>query len=326
MFLRTIGKAIAGCLLLLGSASLLGSQNSPLPKYRVIKGYPPRDNAAAINAAADQGYRLLFAYNFVVMRLEATPPDTYRYAPLPRSGEPASLNALNQQGALGYGWSERADILEKQPHPRNYEYRMPEGFTGKALDRSREALLDQGFQVVRDFGASAMLMHEIGSTLPGTHPKRVRLADALRKDNVMKNVSELAAQGYRYRSPALSKRGGGKAVAMEECDATFSGPFEYRSFDVKDGEQLERDLNALGHDGFRVAPKSLAWTPHLAEHSTRQSQVFVYRVIPASGDSTMEESLNELDRDGFIPLGVAYVGWNLRPYLVLEKATVSATP
>lgn len=35
--------------------------------------------------------------------------------------------------------------------------------------------------------------------------------------------------------------------------------YRYRSVNVKAPEQLERDLNVLGQDGFHVVPKSLDW-------------------------------------------------------------------
>jgi hypothetical protein len=316
-------KIISGLLL---ATSFLGAQDVSLPKYKVVKGYPPNEAAAPMNAAADQGYRLLFAARLAVMRLDAAPPDTYRYLPIPDAGGQASLlNALNQHGALGYGWREESDVLEKAPHPRNYEYKTLEGLAKKSRDRSYQSLLEQGFHVVAERGFGPVFMREVGETHSAEPPNPVRVVDAFRTSNMMKDIAELAARGYRYRGPEVSRKGGGKAVSMEKCDSACRGPLEYRAFDVNNSRQLEKDLNLLGRDGFHVVPRSLACSPNLAERPAKHEQSYSYRVIDVADEKATEQSLNAADRDGFVPLGfAAHVGWNVHVFVVLEKATVSA--
>jgi hypothetical protein len=296
-----------------------------------VKGHPANEAAAALNGAADQGCRFLFEVPFedrlAVMRLDATPPDTYRYMPVPESGGPASLiNALNQQGALGYRWLDGTDVLEKEPHPRNYEYRHSEGFTQGTRDRLAESLVEQGFHVLRGVAAGPIFIREFGNARPATRPKPVRVVEASHTGNLMKDIVALAGQGYRYRAPVSSRAGDRQAVSMEECDSTCGGPFEYRSFDAHDSAQLERDLNVLGRDGFRVVPISLEWRLHLAERPTNHARRFVYRVFEASSESSTEQRLNEGDRDGFVPLGATvHIGWTGHVYFVLEKAVARET-
>ncbi|MGD0157068.1 MAG: hypothetical protein ABSB50_13290 [Terracidiphilus sp.] len=321
-------RTITSALLLL-TFSILVAQNSPLPRYKVLNGYPRLEAITAINQAADQGYRILLTSRFVVMRLDATPPDTWRYMPSPQpTGTNAFLNALDQQGALGYGWLADTEFLEKQPHPRNYEYRLLEGVTVKSRAHSLESLEQDGFTRVgmtrRD--VRLVYMHEIGSP-PPEHPRHTRELDALRAHNLMKNISELAAQGYRYRTSEISYEGG-RAVSMEECDASCGGPFEYRSFDVKNSEQLEHDLNALGKEGFRVLPKSLDWPPGLVERPLKHSGVFSYCVGDASSEASVQQFIDDCDRDGFAPINfAAHVGWIVGGFFIIaEKAEVSPAP
>ena len=279
-----------------------------------------------MNAAADQGYRLLFTGRLAVMRLDSAPPETFRYQVIPDEGRRAQLlNALNQQGALGYGWRKDTPFLEKAPHPRNYEYEVATGFTEASRHRSYEAALEQGFDTMQERPAGTVMMREVSDTHPVQYPKPVRIADALRGSNLMKEISKLAAQGYRYRASSASKKGGGRAVEMEWCDPKCGGPFEYRIFDVKDAAQLEHDLNQLGTDGFQVVLKSLGANTELVERPATHSQTFVYRVMEAPDESTTEQALNAADRDGFVPLGfTAHVGWNVHVFVVMEKATASS--
>lgn len=320
---RRWSAAIVGCLLL--TTFFVNGQNSASPKYKVVKGWPTDKAVEPINAAADQGYRLLFMGRLAVMRLDTAPPDIYRYRAIPEENRRAQLlNALNQQGALGYGWLKGPDMLEKEPHPRNYEYEVVTGFTRKSRDRAYDAALDQGFRPIAERTAGTIMMREVGETRPIKDAKLLRIADATRTSNLMKDINELA-QGYRYRSPEVSKKGG-KAVSMEPCDSTCGSPFEYRAFDVKDAAQLEHDLDLLGADGFRVVAKSLSTDVRLVERPAKHTRRFTYRVIDAPDENTTEQGLNAADRDGFVPLGfAAHIGWNVHVFVVMERAMASAS-
>lgn len=330
-----MNRTVAFALYLLFS-TLLAAQDSPLPQYKVLKGYPLQQAIVAVNQAADQGYRILLSSRLIVMRLDATPPDTWRYQRRPEPGGiNALLNALNRQGALGYGWLAGTEFLEKQPHPRNYEYTTLEGVTEKARSRSLDSLLQQGFTRVGAIGQHVGALHddltiymrEIGSGRPAALPHASREVDALRRSSLMNNISALAAQGYRYRESGLSS-GGGSAVSMEECNASCGGPFEYRAFEVKNPAQLEHDLNALGQEGFRVLPKSLDWGPGLVERPLKHTAVFTYRVGDASNEAAVQQFVDGCDRDGFAPIGfAAHVGWTAGAFFIIaEKAEDSPAP
>jgi len=295
-----------------------------LPKYKVVKGYPGAANIAAINAAADQGYRVAFAYQSTVLRLESIPPDTYRYLPLPQARAGASfLNTLNQQGALGYRWVDT--LLEKEPHPRNYEYRTAEGFTLNSRDASAEELVREGFEQIGESLGGVVYIRELGnSDIKTRRPSRV-LYERTGK-NFMKKIGPLAREGYRYRSKEPI-RGGRRGLMMELCDSSCGGAVEYRSFDVKEAAQLEHDLNSLGAEGFRVLPNSLYNEPYLAERTAAARQSYSYRVISVSDDQAVEDALNAGDREGYDALGVAaHVGWTAHVFVILKKTIASTAP
>jgi hypothetical protein len=314
-----------------------------LPKYAVIKTENGDAYLARVNELADQGYRVRVVSRYTVLRLEAAPPDTYRYIRLEVKGGPAQfINWINDQGAHGYRWLPRTGLLEKAPHPRNYEYRYAShGALGPSRGHELSAMAEQGYQPVELVGFA----HSIGATTrevfferdldqpapaPPSHPgTAIAVADAMRAGNVMKRVDELAKQGYRYAGPHDSNKGGGIAAMMQKCPEDCSGRYEYRYFDAKSLEQVERDLNALGKEGFRVVPSALTWRPHVLERDRQAKQAFVYRVLDPVDAADLERRVNAADAEAFVPLDfVWHAGFaTAQGFLVLEKeTTASANP
>lgn len=308
-------------------------------KYAVLKTENGETYLTSVNQLSDQGYRVLIAGKFTILRREATPPDTYRYLRLEVKGGPAQFaNWINEQGAHGYRWMARTGLLEKAPHPRNYEYRnSPHGALGPSKGRELSSLLEEGYRPMgivyfsHAIGAATKEMyfeHEVGqpayasSLAPGSE---IQLADAMRAGNVMKHVDELARQGYRFLSPHDSNKGGGIAVMMEKCRDDCAGRYEYRYFDAKDAPQIEHDLNPLGKDGFQVLPDALHARPHLLERDMRAKRSFAYRVLDAKDAAGLEQALNAADQEGYVPLDfVWHVGWTAEGFLVLEKETTAS--
>ena len=309
------------------------------PKYAVLKTNFKDTFADSVNQFADRGYRLLIHGPFTILHLEATAPDTYRYLSLEEKNGPAQFsNWINEQGARGYRWRPRTGFLEKAPHPRNYEYRnAPHGALGPSKARELSSIYEEGYRPMgvvyfsHALGASTSEMyfeHEIGQpafTSPLPPGSEIRVVDAMRAGNTLKHVDELAKQGYRFLSPHASNKGGGIAIMMEKCVEDCSGRYEYRHFDAKDLAQLERDLNALGADGFQVLPAALLTRPHLLERDTHFKRTFAYRVLPAKDPTELEKALNTADQENYTPLDFVWrVGWTAEGFLVLEKETTAS--
>jgi hypothetical protein len=313
-----------------------------LPKYAVLKTEGGEAYLTNVNQLSDDGYRLIVAGKFTILRLEATPPDTYRYLRLEVKGGPAQFtNWINEQGAHGYRWLARTELLEKAPHPRNYEYRLAQhGALGPSKGADLSPLLVEGYRPVgivsfsHAIGADTEEMffeHEVGQSESDSHlplGSDIQVADAMRAGNIMKRVDELANQGYRFLSLRSSNKGGGIAVLMVKCRDDCAGRYQYRYFDAKSAPQVERDLNVLSKDGFRVLPDALRSRPHLLERDTREARKFSYRALDPKDAAELGHALNAADPDGYMPLDfVWHVGWTAEGILVLEKEiTASATP
>jgi hypothetical protein len=312
-----------------------------------VKADKPGQTVAALNALADQGYRLISPGRMFILRLEAAPPDTYRYMAMDKKGGPVQfLNWLNEQGAHGYRWvlSAGADVMEKEPHPRNYEYASPSPHSfhfSPAKTDELSSLVIQGYHPV----GLAWFSLYVGSPwrevffereidaksdpVRTREGRQIEIADAMRAGNVMKHVDELAKDGYRYLTPYVSQKGGGLAVMMHKCGQDCGGPFEYRYFDVHDTGQLDKELNEQGKEGFRVVPQALMMRPHVLERAAAKTETYAYHVLPLKDPMALEQELNGNEQAGYAPVG--YVGrsgmWTAEALLLLEKVSmVSPTP
>ena len=310
-------------------ASSLGAQVAPLPKYKVV-----RDEIAAVNASADLGYRLLVPGRMFILRLEATPPDTYRYMAMDRNGGPVQfLNWVNEQGALGYRWVPGGEnILEKEPHPRNYEYAsvVQSDWSGKTIPGTTFVLVRQGYRPLESVffpgrigGGQAELFfeREVGAkpkSAPISEGKEIEIADA------MKQADALAKEGYRYLAPSEARSGG--RLLMQKCGPECEGPFQYRHFDVHSMGQLAKELNEQGKDGFRVVPKSLTSGPHLLERANEKTGKYAYHILSAKDPVVLEQALNAPEEEGYEPIGYVWRGgvWTVEAFLLLEKASTAS--
>lgn len=324
-------------------ASLASEQVAPAPEYKVVKADKPDRAITALNASADQGYRLLVPGRMFILRLESTPPDTYRYMAMNVNGGPVHfLNWLNEQGAHGYRWVPDAGVMEKEPHPKNYEYQSV-GSSGWGADKSSTPS-DLAFLGYHPLG-SATFSFYIGAPARelfferelGSNPKPVRpsqrgeieIADAMRAGNVMKQVDALAKKGYRYLCPSLPQKGGGLAALMQRCGQDCGVTFEYRYFDVHNVGQLVRELNEQGKEGFRVVPRALTARPHVLERGSERKETYAYHVLRSKDPVALEQALNGPEQEGYKPIGYVWRAgvWTAEGLLLLEKvSTVSATP
>jgi hypothetical protein len=321
-------------ILLLLTASLQGQ--APTNQYTVIKTEDGEPFINRVNELADLGYRVLFVSRYTVLRRDAIPPDTYRYLRVEVSGGPKQFsNWINEQGARGYRWVPSTDLLEKAPHPRNYEY-LYRPHTAKANELS--SLVEQGFHPLQTtyfshpFGSSTPEMffeRDLDAPGPAATPevgKNIAVSDAMRSSKVMMRVDELARQGYRVRGPHPSAKGGGVALLLEKCQPECAGRYQYRKFAVKDAAQVETDLNALGTDGFQVLPASLEGRLYVVERDTRDTKKFVYRVLDPADLPALELALNAAAQQGYEPIQFAWhIGWSVHGFLLLQKEITDAT-
>jgi hypothetical protein len=317
-------------------ASSLSAQVAPVPKYRVVKAGKADQTTVAVNALADAGYRLIVPGKLLIMRVDAMPPDTYRYVSLGgeelKSNHSHLMNRLNELGSQGYRWSPAAELMEKDPRPKNYRYASPHvsGWSRQKISAMLSLMASQGYWPVDV--KELVFLQEVGAQpnpIPISGEPEIEMADAMRADNVMKQVGSLANKGFRYLGPGLPLKGGGLDVLMQKCAQECKGPFEYGYFDVHDMDQLLGQLNEEGKDSFRVVAQALTSRPHLLERSVGQREIYSYHVLQAKEPAVLEQLLNAPEQEGYVPIGyVSRVGvWTADEFLILEKAGgVSAAP
>lgn len=334
-------------IILCGVALLLatswGEQDAPPPKYRVIKAEKPERTVKALNALADQRYRLVVSGPMLILGLEAARPDTYRYMVVDPDGGPVQfVNWLNQQGARGYRFVPGAGVMEKEPHPKNYEYTSPGGMRWmRKTSQVVSELTSDGYHPVGLVNFTALMgptpvallfereLKSKQSTSPTSPGAEIEVADAMGPRAVRKKVDALAQKGYRYLEPFVSQKGGGVAVLMQRCGQECEKPFEYRYFDVHEAGQLEKELNEQGESGFRVIPEGLSFRPHVLERAPGKKKTYTYHTVVKKDPVLLEGALNAPEQEGYAPIGyVQHTGfWTGEEILLLEKlSTVSAAP
>ena len=250
-------------------------------------------------------------------------------------------NWLNEQGAHGYRWVPNIDLLEKSPHPKNYEYRNSPHRGQWEPSRGHEisSVMSEGYSpseivvFTHDIGASTDEMYferEVSHTASARshYAVAVEVTEAMRVGNITNRLNDLAKEGYRFLSTHVSGRGEGMAIMSEKCPDGCGGRYEYRYFDAKNAAQLERELNVLGKDGFRVLPKTLRRRPHLLERNNHEKRAFSYRALEASNAVHLQNSLNTTAQEGYVPIDfVWHSGSTTNAFLVLEmEATDSLGP
>jgi hypothetical protein len=320
--------------------SSLGAQLAPAPKYKVVKG----GKIAAVSSLAEQGYRLLVPGRLLIMRLDSTPPDTYRYAASnTEEGHVHFLNWLNEQGAQGYRWVPGAGLLEKEPHPKNYEYSFlpptKPSWTMKTNPETISSLIGQGYHPVDSVlfaaligpgGTETLFEREVGTkpkTIPTSEGWDVEIVRVGRAGTVLKQFNVLAKKGYRYLGPYDPGAPGGLGDWMQKCEPECEQGFEYRYFDVHDLGQLTKELNEQGKGGFRVVPEAFRSRSHLLERAGGENKTYLYHVVQVKDPEPLEQALNAPEQEGYVPIGfVWHIGWTGEEFLLLEKASTVSAP
>jgi len=319
-----------GCFVLLQVCSL-SSQVAPVPRYRVLKtGKSQKQTVDALNALAGQGYRLILpSFSVQILRLETIPPEIYTYIAVDVDlRSPVDfVNRLNQQGKRGYRWVPElglGEVMEKKPHPINYEYESPSAqslnFGGTKLVSS---LVSQGYHPLSSLTASFSWQQVIFEREKGAKSKlgravdwkKVQIAEGAGGGSWMQQVGALAKSGYRYLCPWTSQKANWLASMMQKCDQDCGGPYEYRYFDLHDIGQFDEKLSAQGREGFRVLPQTLESVFPVLEHDTAKTETYTYHVLPSKDLVALEQELNGKEQEGYEPIGY------LSESVLLEKVS-----
>jgi len=313
------------------------TQPTPLPHYRFLET-ARGDFRSNLEESCAVGYRVLLWRRWVLLERTAVLPDRYRYLDL--SSVAPSTKALNEAGALGY--RQLAGTLwqmEKEPHPRNFQYRI-------ANLKKRPTL--PGYRPVAVWINDVIWEREGEAdgepeAPPEKEEQTLRMVNSRRASTLEKEMNRHGEQGYRL----LGIPGG---VLMEK--STGEETFRYRLLTkkhlreeiqgmppehiqgmLKAGAEagwaalqhvglavVEGKLNAAGAEGFRLHPQSLDGPHMILGKSSRTDERYAYRVLEVR-DPPPGEELERAAQEGYRPVGFAYTPTFLAEVevLILEK-------
>lgn len=157
---------------------------------------------------------------------------------------------------------------------------------------------------------------------PATDSKDQKVV-AITKDDVMageQQLNQLAAEGYRL--VRLRPTGGDSAEVTLEKLADPSQRFEYRVPRTKLISNLEKDVNKLARDGFRLVPHTICGMRNFAVIAERPvgttSGYYQYRIEMAVLLSNAEKNVREFQAQGFELVDAANL---FGPYIVVMEKT-----
>ena len=287
-----------------------------------------------LTSAAAAGFRVTgWRPRAVILEKVASPPDTLRYLRVETSAADRLQNQLNEAGVSGYrllrgsasswqvqniplGYTHKfSALLEKEPHPHNYRYRLadlPPNMDSRFLRKQVLALREvtaqamaeayqQGYREVEQisfvggrYGGGFAILEMPIATLLGQpardefETERFLSLHASKPSALQQEVSEAAARGYRMT-----------ASGFLEKVAKPPDTYEYLLLPNKKGPELERELNEAGARGFHFSPNSL-WLEK-APHSTGHYQYLVLENTQLSG---LNDAMGRPIAQGYQPVTV----------------------
>jgi hypothetical protein len=270
------------------SLSMLLKRGEPTPRvYRLVSTTRETTLAKELNDLGAQAFRIVpssvmeFAGEWV-MALEQQPPGARFVYDVVKGDDQVEgkLNALRRQGGVLVG------VVGKPPG----EFRLTPSNPPPVLIVERAEGAPAG-AAVTDY--------------------RIRIASTQKSSTLFKEVTALAAEGFR---PIGS---GFMTVVMERAPQTTPDPFEYKMVAATRRGTVDRELNDLASTGFRVMPKAVF---------IRQSEVVIFlRRTPGTTSSfhyilleakkTIDADLRQHAAEGYIPVGL--VGGRV---VILERA------
>lgn len=333
-------------LALLAPARNLGQTEDSATRTRFI--VVDEAKSEAIQKAADSGYRVVAASSGagkLLMERVASPPDTYRYLHLEggefqHSNLVGVENRINEAGAMSYrllfvSYGEASALMEKAPHPHNFEYRvvslssLSQRHSGWLLGRREQHMPSlKGFEkrevtcLANPFRGlqEPVVIFERPWPAPGETPARedtissphsLSVLNTLRISALEKELNRAAAQGLRVFGAlqawcAGGGKGGGITIVMAPVGS--SEKYEYRMIPHKGLEDTEARLNKAGAEGFRLLLQTLVAKGMAMERATGGGRQYAYRLVRIADPSRLETELTQAAREGFSPVGTLYAG------------------
>jgi hypothetical protein len=138
--------------------------------------------------------------------------------------------------------------------------------------------------------------------------QRYVLLATLRTKTLQKEMSVTAEQGFRVLTGV---RKGNEIVIIMERLTTPENSFQYRLLSTSRTSTMERELNEVGHSGFRVIPRTVLGKRSagdkifvVMEKAPTSSSKYKYRLLATHRTSTMEKELLEAEEAGYKMVGI----------------------
>lgn len=251
--------------------------------------------------------------------------DTHRKSTMQRELDDAAAHGFRVFGGnAGYKFI----LLEQDRGLRKHQYEMVDNYF-RTLKKGEE----KGFRFLATtfapaVGSSGVIMEKLQPDEPQSEYKVV---DTVYTRNMLKDVNELAAQGYEI--VAMPTCADFHQLLMERKPGVTSGPADrYRMIAANKTSTVEKELATAVADGYRIVGSNGMGNEMVVflERRAADERKPEYRLLSTTRAETMEAEMNRAVADGYVMLpgtmsalrkGNSWVGdWGYEIAVVMVKA------
>lgn len=146
-----------------------------------------------------------------------------------------------------------------------------------------------------------------------------------RTGTMQKEIDEAAAQGYRILTGSPTS-GEEMALFMHKI-ATPSDPYQYKVLATTRTGTMEKELNELADQGFRLLPSTMIAKKQmigaveivaLLERAPNSARKYQYKLLATTRTGTLQKEVTEAQGAGFVIIGMVSRGEHM---VIVEKDT-----
>ena len=162
-----------------------------------------------------------------------------------------------------------------------------------------------------------------------TDNPQYKLLATRRTGTMQKEIDEISTQGYRILvgSPTSSTE---MAVFLSR-EGTHENPFKYRLLATTRTGTMQKELNDMAADGYRLIPSTMIAKAGLLaveivmilERPPVVTKQYEYKLLATSLTSTLQKEVTEAQETGYKIVGMVSRGEHM---VVMEKETDSGRP
>lgn len=142
-----------------------------------------------------------------------------------------------------------------------------------------------------------------------------------------KELDEVAARGFRVLYSAPTQQWD-MALLLKRVQEPASTPYSYKILATMRNKTMQKELNELAHQGYRLLPRTITFKQGLftaellmvMEREPNSNRTYEYKLVTGGKETKLHKKIDEAIAEGFTPVTMIIVGEHI---VVMEKETVA---